>query len=208
MTMDDVQESDDLWVPLSAIQHYSYCKRQYALIHVEQTFDENVYTMEGQWVHETVDEEALKHTGGVTVVTALPVWSDELALIGRCDVVEFHDGQPLPVEYKHGRLKPQIHDELQLCAQAMCLEEMFDTHIPTGVLYHFSSRHRREVLLSEPLRDRVKEITTEIRFLKKSGEMPAAVNDARCQHCSLIESCMPYITDGAGTKWAWQSFAE
>ena len=207
--MGDVGEwSDDERVPLSAIQHYSYCRRQYALIHLEQTFDENVYTMEGQWVHATVDEKAVRNVGDVTIVTALPVWSDRLGLIGKCDVVEFHDGQPMPVEYKHGHLKAQIHDELQLCGQALCLEEMFNTHILRGVVYHFSSRRRRDVMLTDELRDRVREIVNEIRLLGQSGEMPVAHNDARCRQCSLIESCMPHLTDGRNTLLTWQSFMD
>lgn len=206
--MDAEQEwSDDDLVPISAIQHYSYCRRQYALIHIEQTFDENVFTMEGQWVHEIVDEEAERRSHDVSIVTALPVWSDRLGLHGKCDVVEFRDGQPLPVEYKHGRLKAQVHDELQLCAQAICLEEMFDHEVPLGVIYQHSSRHRREVALTPELRDRVVEIIQNIRILRRSGDMPAAVNDSRCKHCSLIESCMPGITDG-GPHARWRSLVD
>ncbi len=199
--------SDDDLVPISAIQHYSYCTRQYALIHVEQTFDENVFTMEGQWLHETVDEEAERTSHDVTIVTALPVWSDKLGLNGKCDVVEFHDGRPLPVEYKHGRMKAQVHDELQLCAQAICLEEMFAEAVPVGIIYQYSSRHRREVVLTEELRNTVLAVIQNIRILKRSGEMPVAVNDARCKHCSLIEACMPRITDGRPHAH-WQSLIE
>lgn len=189
---------------MSAIQHFSYCPRQYALIHCEKTFDENIYTMQGQFVHRNVDREHVMQEEGVRVVTALPIWSDTYGLTGKCDVVEFRNNVPYPVEFKHGRKKSQIHDELQLCAQAMCLEEMFGIPVLQGAIYHYSSRKRREVKFSTKLRDRVVQIAEKIREIAKSTQLPPAVNDDRCTNCSLRESCIPWMTNGYST-YRWQA---
>ena len=112
-------------IMLSALQHWSYCPRQCALIHIEQAFDENVFTMRCNAAHGRVDEPEFETFEGVRTELALPVWSERLGLIGKCDVVEFHpDGRIYPVEYKHGKMREKIHDDLQLAAQVMCLEEM------------------------------------------------------------------------------------
>ena len=116
--------SDDDLIMISALEHYSYCPRQYALIHQEQTYDENLYTLRGRAVHKQVDEPEYEVAHGVRVERALSLWSDRLGLIGRADVVEFHGATPYPVEYKHGPRRQKEHDDLQLCAQALCLEEM------------------------------------------------------------------------------------
>ncbi|NCS75684.1 MAG: CRISPR-associated protein Cas4, partial [Gallionella sp.] len=118
-----MSETDDP-IMLSALQHWGYCPRQCALIHLEQAFDENVHTMRGNAAHARVDEPGFESFEGVRSERALPVWSDRLGLVGKCDVVEFHpNGKIYPVEYKHGRKKLQVHDDLQLAAQAICLEE-------------------------------------------------------------------------------------
>ncbi|RIV28155.1 CRISPR-associated protein Cas4 [Alicyclobacillaceae bacterium I2511] len=199
-----MREWDELdLVPLSALQHYSYCPRQYGLIYLEQVWDENIYTMKGRWAHERADEEADKLREDVQILTALPVGSDLYGLVGKCDVVELHNGIPYPVEYKHGRLKSSIHDELQLCGQALCLEEMFGVPVVRGVVYHISSKHRREVEFTPELRRQVWEVAEEIRELNASGVLPQAVYDARCTDCSLQESCMPEVTDGhLSQDWA------
>lgn len=187
--------SDDELVAISAVQHYSYCPRQCALIHVEQTFDENLYTMRGRRVHELVDEPHSATEDGVRVERALPLWSERLGLIGRADVVEFHGKVPYPVEYKHGRKRPAIHDELQLCAQAICLEEMTGQTVPKGAIFYHSSRRRREVVFTETLRNEVARITELIRQLIRNSFVPPPVNDDRCRHCSLVDSCMPKVVD-------------
>ena len=126
---------------------------------------------------------------------ALPLWSKAVGLIGKADVVEFHGETPYPVEYKHGPHREQEHDDLQLCAQALCLEEMTGQPVPHGAIYHHSSRKRREVEFTPGLRTRVVEVTEAIRAMLKATRLPPPVNDHRCTHCSLQESCMPSVID-------------
>lgn len=177
---------------LSALQHWSYCPRQCGLIHLEQAFDENVHTMRGNAAHERVDEPGYETFEGVREERALPVWSDSLGLTGKCDVVEFHpDGRIYPVEYKHGKKREKSHDDIQLAAQAMCLEEMTGKVITHGAIYHHGSRRRREVAITQDLREMVKETVNAIRDMLDSGRLPPPVNDARCRECSLKEICQP-----------------
>jgi len=177
---------------LSALQHWSYCPRQCGLIHLEQVFEENVHTMRGNAAHERVDEPGYETFEGVREERALPVWSDTLGLIGKCDVVEFHpDGHIYPVEYKHGKKREKSHDDIQLAAQAMCLEEMTDKVITHGAIYHHGSRRRREVLITPELREIVKATVSAIRSMLDSGKLPPPANDARCKECSLKEICQP-----------------
>lgn len=180
-------------VMISALEHWSYCPRQCALIHIEQTFDENLYTMRGQAVHKRVDEPESEIVDGVCVERAVPLWSKRLGLIGKADVVEFHGETPYPVEYKHGPRREKKHDDLQVCAQAMCLEEMTAKEVPRGAIYHHSSRRRREVVFTPALRRQVEEAIAGIRQMLGSGTLPPPVNDRRCERCSLIESCMPAV---------------
>lgn len=184
---------DDDPIMISALEHYSYCPRQCALIHIEQTFDENLYTMRGQAVHKRVDEPESEIVDGVRVERAVPLWSKWLGLIGKADVVEFHGDTPYPVEYKHGPRREKEHDDLQVCAQAMCLEVMTGKEVPRGAIYHHSSRRRREVVFTPALRRQVEEAVTGIRQMLGSGTLPPPVNDRRCEHCSLKESCMPSV---------------
>jgi CRISPR-associated exonuclease Cas4 len=177
---------------ISAIEHYSYCPRQCALIHVEQAFDENVLTMRGHAAHDRVDDPGHEQTTAFRIERALPVWSDRFGLVGRCDVVEFSmDGTPYPVEYKHGPRRSKMHDDLQLAGQAICLEEMTGKVVDRGAIYHVTSRRRREVAISSTLRDGVLETVGAIRQMIDSGIMPPAVNDQRCERCSLKEICQP-----------------
>lgn len=182
---------------LSALQHWSYCPRQCALIHLEQAFDENVHTMRGNAVHERVDVAGFETFEGVRSERALPVWSDRLGLVGKCDVVEFHpDGRIYPVEYKHGRKRAQPHDDLQLAAQAMCLEEVFGRAVAHGAIYHHTSRRRREVAITPEMRQLVETTITAIRAMLASGKLPPPANDQRCKECSLIEICQPQAMAG------------
>ena len=183
---------DDL-VMISALEHYSYCPRQCALIHVEQTFDENLYTLRGRAVHERVDEPVAEFQEGVRVERALPLWSKRLGLVGKADVVEFRAVTPYPVEYKHGSKREREHDDLQLCAQAICLEEMTGKAVPKGAIFYHSSRRRREVEFTDALRAEVETATSEIRKMLNTKALPPPVNDSRCRHCSLKESCMPAV---------------
>lgn len=189
-------ETDD-YVMLSALQHYVYCPRQCALIHVEQVWDENLYTLRGQRVHDKVDIPDSEISEGIRVERALPLWSHQLGLRGIADVVEFGlDGTPYPVEYKSGSKKPRQADDVQLCSQAICLEEMFDRPVPKGAIFHHGSKRRREVHFTPELRSLVAETTENVRQLLKTAAMPAPVADSRCPDCSLIEACLPYAIKG------------
>jgi CRISPR-associated exonuclease Cas4 len=186
-----VNTTDDP-IPLSALQHWAYCPRQCGLIHLEQVFEDNLHTARGQAVHHLVDEPGYEMKAGVKVERALPLWSDRLNLIGKADLVEFHpDGTVFPVEFKHGRKRQKIHDDIQLAAQAMCLEEMLGRPVPKGAIYHASSRRRREVTVTPELRRRVEETATAIRAMLASGRLPTPANDGRCRECSLKEICQP-----------------
>lgn len=181
-------------ITISALQHYSYCPRQCALIHIEQTFDENLYTLRGQAVHKQVEIPESRLEDGVRVERALPLYSKRLGLVGKADVVEFlSDGTPYPVEYKHGPRRAHVHDEIQLAAQAMCLEEMTARSVPKGAIYHHSSRRRREVLIGSDLRSEVERIIALIQSMLIAEKLPPPVNDARCQRCSLQDACQPEV---------------
>ena len=180
------------YVLISALQHYSYCPRQYALIHIEQVWDENLYTLRGQRVHQKVDIPEDDQIADIRVERALPLWSHQLGIRGIADVVEFgSDGIPYPVEYKSGTKKVRLADNIQLCAQALCLEEMLDCSIPTGAIYHAASKRRREVSIDAKLRSQTQAIIIAIRELFLTQQLPPPVNDARCADCSLIDACMP-----------------
>lgn len=186
----DVEPEVD--VPISAIEHFSYCPRQCALIHVEQTYDENVYTIRGSLAHQRVDAGEPTMEGGVRVVRDIPLWSDALGLRGKADAVEFRANAPYPVEYKVGRQRG-IHADLQLCAQALCLEEMLSVAVPVGAIYHHAIRSRREVEFTPALRVRVIEVVEQIRDILTRQIVPTAPNDRRCPSCSLVASCMPAV---------------
>lgn len=189
-----LEEVDQELIPISALNQYAYCSRRCALIHVEQTFDDNIYTMRGRDLHERTDQPTKSGwEENVRVERALPLWSKRLGLIGKADVVEFHGDTPYPVEYKSGRNRRFENDDLQVCAQAMCLEEMAGKDVPRGAIYHHSSRRRREVVFTPALRRRVEEAVIGIRQMLGSGRLPPPVNDRRCEHCSLKESCMPSV---------------
>jgi len=179
-------------IPLSALQHWHYCPRQCGLIHLEQVFDENVHTLRGQAVHAKADLPGVETAKGVRVERALPLWHDELGLIGKSDVVEFlQGGVPYPVEYKHGKKRAKAHDDIQLAAQAICLEEMTGKQVTHGAIYHHTSRRRREVAITDSLRQQVEETVVSVRALLVSGKLPPPVNDARCKECSLKAICQP-----------------
>ena len=188
-------------IPLSALQHWCYCPRQCGLIHLEQAFADNIHTARGQAVHRLVDTPGYEMQAGVKVERALPLWSDQLGLIGKADLVEFHpDGRVFPVEFKHGRCRQKRHDDVQLAAQALCLEEMIDRPVTHGAIYHASSRRRREVAITPELRALVLETADAIRAMLASGRLPPPVNDARCRECSLNEICEPAALAAKGMQ--------
>lgn len=180
-------------VMLSALQHYSYCPRQCALIYQEQTFDDNVHTVRGNLAHERVDSGDSGTEYGVRVERSLPLFSERYGLVGKADVVEFlEDGTPYPVEYKHGSRHKKTHDDVQLVGQALCLEEMTGKAVPEGAIYHHKSRRRRVVPITPELRDFTVDLITQVRTLLESGMMPPPVdNRALCKECSLQDSCQP-----------------
>ena len=180
-------------IPLSALQHYAFCPRQCALIHVEQVWDENTLTARGAQSHERVHAGGEDGRAGVRTLRALPLVSRELGIAGVADVVELlPDGSPRPVEYKSGRARARLADEAQLCAQALCLEEMFGVSIPSGSIYHVASRKRRDVPFTAELRAQVLDIIAGVRALLASRALPPPAADARCQFCSLIDTCEPF----------------
>jgi CRISPR-associated exonuclease Cas4 len=193
--MADVPWHDEQIEPvlISALEHWSYCPRQCALIHQEQTFDENLYTLQGHLLHERVDEGESGLQGDVRVERGLPLWSKRLGLVGRADVVEFRGATPFPIEYKRGPRRQWGHDDLQLCAQALCLEEMTGQAVECGAIYYHGSRRRKEVVFDERLRQQVADAVCAIRQMLASDTLPPAVNDARCRHCSLKDSCLPEV---------------
>jgi CRISPR-associated exonuclease Cas4 len=191
-------------VMISALEHYSYCPRQCALIHIEQTFDENIYTLKGHMAHERVDQVIMRNEDDIRVERGLQLWSKQLGLIGKADVVEFHNNVPYPVEYKLGKQRKWQYEAIQVCAQALCLEEMTGYPVPRGAIYYCSSRTRREIEFDTQLREKVAEIAEAVRDMLTSMILPPSVNDQRCEKCSLIESCLPAVVAKPGR---WQSYS-
>lgn len=183
---------------LSALQHYSYCPRQCALIHQEQTFTDNVFTVKGNLAHKRVDSGESGFDDGVQVERSLPLYSDKYQLTGKADVVEFlADGTPYPVEYKHGSRQKKMHDDVQLMAQVLCLEEMIGKVISEGAIYHHKSHRRRVVKITDELRQHTVELINKVHALVESGEMPAPVDDkSLCRACSLKQTCQPELVAG------------
>lgn len=184
-------------LPLSSLQHWAYCPRQCGLIHLEQAFDDNLHTQRGQAVHKQVDQPSVELRPNLRIERSLPMWHEALGLIGKADVVEFEsDGTPYPVEYKHGSRHKATDiaacDDLQLAAQAMCLEAMTGRTVPEGALYYATSRRRRIVPITDALRSRVVEATAEVRAMLSGGQLPDVTSDARrCKGCSLRDRCQP-----------------
>jgi CRISPR-associated exonuclease Cas4 len=182
-------------INVSALNQYTYCPRRCGLIYLESEFSNNIHTSRGNAEHERVDQSGYVTTSeGARAEYTLPVWSERIGLIGKCDVVEFWpDGNIYPVEYKHGARKNRLNDDLQLVAQALCLEEMTGKDVTHGAIYHHGSRRRREVAITQELRGKVEETVSAIRAMMDSGKLPPPANDARCKECSLKEICQPDV---------------
>jgi len=189
-------------VPISALEHFSYCPRQAALIHVERYFESSLDTVRGDLAHTAVNLP-----GGGTdrrhhrVWRSLPVWSDELGLHGVCDIVEFDPDGPTPVEHKSGRYRPGGPADLQVGAQAVCLREMFDAPVTKGVVFAGRDRHRYDVTVDDALVDHVAVVTGAVRALFLQSRLPAAVNDSRCVRCSLRPGCLPDASTVSGDPY-------
>lgn len=196
--------SEEDYLPLSGIQHFAFCRRQWALIHIENQWAENERTVDGTIMHEKAHSGDAESRGDVVIMRALRVFSATLGVSGECDVVEFnrnadgislngHDGlwQPYPVEYKRGKPKEHNADEMQLCAQAMCLEEMLCCTIPCGALFYGEPRRRTEVEFTPELRRAVEDSLNEMHDYYKRGYTPKAKPRKGCSTCSLKEICLP-----------------
>ncbi len=206
-------DEDDLLM-LSGIQHIAFCERQWALIHIEQQWHENIYTVEGHQFHEHVDDPLeLETHKDIIILRSVSLVSHKLGLYGRADVVELQKAGkdemvdsieikdkpgrwlPIPIEYKRGKPKPDERDEVQLCAQAMCLEEMYGISIPAGWLYYGKTRHRHKVFFSDHLRNLVVSYSLRMHELFKNGFTPAPVLKPHCKSCSLVDVCLPESMD-------------
>ncbi len=199
--------AEEDYIMLSGIQHFAFCRRQWALIHIEQQWEENYKTTAGELMHKKAHEEgSFEKRGDLLVTRGLRIASHELGFSGQCDVVEFHqdkngitvfgyDGKwsIVPIEYKHGRPKEHNADELQICAQAICLEEMFQTSIEEGFLYYGENRRRSKVIFDADLRSEVRNISNEMHELFHKGYTPKVKSSKQCKACSLENLCVPKL---------------
>ena len=196
-------DANDLSIPLSALNQYTYCPRRCFLIHGEGEFKDNVHTVLGTLEHERVDRVEGEWKADSRVEYALTVWSDALGLSGRCDAVEFRqDGTAYPVEHKHGKRKPWPNDDVQLAAQALCLEEMLGQPVLTGAIFHQQSHRRREVAFTDELRQAVRDTVAQVRTLLDKGTCPPPLQGPqarRCGECSMQAICQPELV-GARKK--------
>lgn len=198
---------EDEYLPISGIQHFSFCRRQWALIHIEQRWEENLRTIEGKILHEKAHGEKLSEKrNGVLITRGMSVSSRELGITGVCDVVEFHKhdngitiyGQedkylPVPVEYKRGKPKADKADELQLCAQSICLEEMLGCRINIGFMFYGETKHRHQVEFSDVLRKSVTDIVLQMHALYQRRHTPKVRTGSFCKACSLRNICLPKL---------------
>jgi CRISPR-associated exonuclease Cas4 len=195
-------------IPLSALNQYTYCPRRCLLIHGEGEFQDNLHTVSGTLEHERVDRMEGEWKDGSRVEYALPVWSDALGLSGRCDAVEFRqDGTVYPVEHKHGKRKPWPNDDVQLAAQALCLQEMLGQPVAAGAIFHQQSRRRREVVFDDTLKQAVRDTVAQVRAMLEHGICPPPLQGEcakRCRECSMQPLCQPEML---GARSALQTLA-
>lgn len=184
-------DAEEALVPVSALQHYLFCPRQCALIHVERVWAEDGATMDGRLLHERVDGAKADRRAGVRTVRGLVLRSFAHGLAGKADAVEFHGEVPFPVEYKRGRAKAHRADEVQLCAQALCLEEMFGCAVPEGALFYGQTRKRLTVAIDQDLRALTMRIAAECRAMIAEARTPPPRAMPVCRHCSLAQTCRP-----------------
>lgn len=205
---------EDDYLMLSGIQHFAFCPRQWALIHVEEQWNENFLTASGRILHNKAhDGDATEKRGNLIIFRALKVRSAELGISGECDIVEFHKSKggvalngydglwlPYPVEYKRGKTKLDDCDRLQLCAQAVCLEEMLCVEIKNGALFYGEPRRREIVEFSAELRDKLAATAMAMHEMYNRKYTPKAVKDKRCQGCSIKNICLPTLGEKAETS--------
>ena len=182
-------------LPLSLLNDYLYCPRRAALKAIEGYREENEHTIRGDIAHEHADLPGYEVVKGVTLLRALPVWSERLGLSGKCDIVEQSaDGSLCPVEYKRGKRRQFDNDDAQLCAQALCLEEMFGKTIHSGAVFHAASKRRRDVEFTAELRQLTENAIGELHRLVEQANVPPAVFKPACEECSLFDTCLPKVT--------------
>lgn len=199
---------EDWSIPISALQHHLYCPRQCALIHLEQIWAENEQTAQGRVLHQRSDQPRTEQRRGVRTVTAMPVHHPCLGIHGVADVVEFSgrgpDAAAAPVEYKRGRPKAHRADEVQLCAQALCLEHMLGQPIERGALFYGEQRRRHEVPFDDTLRALTRQTIADVRSMFAGGQTPTArYEPARCERCSLLSDCRPQVMGRANSVQRW-----
>jgi CRISPR-associated exonuclease Cas4 len=195
----DTMYSESELLPLSGLQHLVFCERQWALIHLEQQWEENHLTAEGRNLHERADQGQDEWRDGVRICRGMRIRSLRLGLVGRADVVEFHptgEGamRPFPVEYKRGRPKPDRCDEVQLCAQALCLEEMLRGFVAAGAIFYGQPRRRADVAFDADLRNETESWTRKLHELQAAGKTPRIPYQKKCDRCSLYSICLPKST--------------
>lgn len=209
-----MEDREDEYLMMSGLQHFDFCRRQWALIHIEQQWNENRFTTEGRIVHDNChDSSFTEKRKGLLITRGMRIVSHKLRLSGNCDVVEFHRSEkgvpinhysglwlPVPVEYKRGHSKQIDADRLQLCAQAISLEEMFVCGIEYGYLYYRETNRREEVLFDSQLRDKVVELSNEMYDYFTKGWTPRAQYQAKCRSCSLVDICLPKQQGKADVK--------
>lgn len=192
---------------LSGIQHFQFCERQWALIHIEHEWEENVLTVEGDYLHEKADDPFIREKRkGIIYVRGLPVHSSQLGITGICDVVEFHENEagvslqnetgtfiPIPIEYKRGKPKKDLSDIMQLTAQAMCLEHMLMHPINKGYLYYHETRNRVKIDITEELKEKVISVVKRMHSYYKRKHTPRVKTGKHCNNCSLRHICLPEL---------------
>ena len=191
-------------LPISALQHFLYCERQCALIHVERLWRENFFTADGRVLHERAHEGPTESRPGIRIARGLLLRNERLGLHGQADVVEFHSGGGIvPIEYKRGKPKAHRADEVQLCAQALCLEEMLGTPIAEGKLFYGKTRRRIDVLIDAELRTLTESLTERMRSMIEAGETPPPTFELKkCEACSLSNDCLPRLSmRPQASKW-------
>lgn len=199
--------TDEELFSISALNHFLYCQRRCALIHVERVWAENRFTAEGRVMHERVDSGGDRDRGSVRIEYGLHLVCHELGLVGQADVVEFHlmDKEagiwlPYPVEYKRGKPKKDNSDKVQLCAQALCLEEMYHTRIPEGALFYGKTRRRQQVLLTPELRAETMDTSQRLQAMIRDRITPEPVYDKKCESCSFLDFCLPRVCKSKSVK--------
>lgn len=197
--------TEDDFIMISALQHYIFCPRQCGLIHVDDAWQDNLFTVRGEILHEKVDTDTYETRGDVKTVRGLRIHSFKYGIVGRCDVVEFKKsgktldsrfrgndiGEVFPVEFKLGKPKEDISDKVQLCAQVLCIEEMLNIKIPKAAFFYGKIRRRNTVEINEELRKQTEEVIFKVHEIIKSKKVPIADYSAKCRNCSLISICQP-----------------